>query len=115
MTISIRLCFFKLYSTFHVFCETSRKMTIVCPFRIETIDGTAEANSDYVPMKDTLIFEPEETQKFIEIEIIDDNEWEPDEVFFVKLSLDSSDPSYNTSLMGRKAIMEVTIINDDGE
>lgn len=48
--------------------------------RIETIDGTAEANSDYLPMKDTLSFSPGETEKLIDIGIIDDDQWEPDEV-----------------------------------
>ena len=53
--------------------------------------------------------------KFVDIEIIDDNEWEPDEVFFVKIALDPKDPSYNTSIIGKKSIHEVTIVNDDGE
>ncbi len=48
--------------------------------RIETIDGTAEAEKDYIPVKTTMVFEKEETQKYLDIEIIDDNEWEPDEV-----------------------------------
>jgi solute carrier family 8 (sodium/calcium exchanger) len=47
---------------------------------METIDGTAEANSDYLPMKDTLSFSPGETEKLIDIGIVDDDQWEPDEV-----------------------------------
>lgn len=82
-------------------------------FRIETIDGTAEADSDYIPIKQTLIFERGETQKVVDITIIDDNEWEPDEVFFVKLSLDHDDPSYHHAVLGPKSIQEVTIVNDD--
>lgn len=77
--------------------------------KYETVDGTAEANSDYIPAKGTLIFEAGETSKFIEIEIIDDYEWEPDETFFVKLSLDTKE----NTIIGRKTICEVTIINDD--
>ena len=84
-------------------------------FRIETIDGTAEANSDYIPVKQTMVFEPDETVKHIDIEIIDDNEWEPDEVFFVKLALDPAHPSFKSTSLGKKAIQEVTIINDDGK
>ena len=62
-----------------------------------------------------MVFEKDEKVKHIDIEIIDDNEWEPDEVFFVKLSLDTSDPSYKNASLGRKSIQEVTIINDDGK
>jgi len=82
-------------------------------FRIETIDGTAEADSDYIPIKQTLVFEREEIQKIVDVTIIDDNEWEPDEVFFVKLSLDPEDPSYHQAVLGPKSIQEVTIVNDD--
>lgn len=79
--------------------------------RYETVDGTAEANSDYVPAKGTLVFEAGETSKYIDIEIIDDYEWEPDETFFVKLTLDTKE----NTIIGRKTICEVTIINDDGK
>ena len=61
-----------------------------------------------------MVFEKDEDHKHVDIEIIDDNEWEPDEVFFVKLSLDPNDPNSSNSLIGKKAIQEVTIINDDG-
>ncbi|XP_071815402.1 sodium/calcium exchanger 2-like isoform X3 [Apostichopus japonicus] len=77
--------------------------------KYETVDGTAEANSDYVPAKGTLVFEAGETSKYIDIEIIDDYEWEPDETFFVKLTLDTKE----NTMIGRKTICEVTIINDD--
>lgn len=61
------------------------------------------------------MFEKDETCKYIEIQIIDDNKWEPDEVFFVKIALDPSDPSYKLALIGKKSIHEVTIVNDDGK
>ncbi|XP_071953755.1 sodium/calcium exchanger 3-like [Antedon mediterranea] len=79
-------------------------------FKYETLDGTAEAKSDYVPMKGIMVFEPEETEKFLEIEIIDDNEWEPDETFFVKLTLEEKADGV---VLGKHPITEVTIINDD--
>ncbi|XP_033127546.1 sodium/calcium exchanger 3-like [Anneissia japonica] len=79
-------------------------------FKYETLDGTAESESDYVPQKGTLVFEPEETEKFIEIEIIDDNEWEPDETFFVKMTLEEKPSGI---VLGKHPITEVTIINDD--
>eukprot|EP00918_Siedleckia_nematoides_P097649 GHVU01213916.1.p1 GENE.GHVU01213916.1~~GHVU01213916.1.p1 ORF type:complete len:844 (+),score=116.55 GHVU01213916.1:178-2709(+) len=82
-------------------------------FKVETIDGTAEANTDYVPVKKTMVFEKGETEQKLDIAIIDDNEWEPDEVFFVKINVDSDDPGSQNAIIGQKAIMEVTIVNDD--
>ncbi|XP_041363701.1 sodium/calcium exchanger 2-like [Gigantopelta aegis] len=77
--------------------------------RVETINGTAEAGSDYKPIKDTLVFEPNQSLKSIEVEIIDDNEWELDEVFFVKLSVTPDQPAK----VGKREICQVTILNDD--
>ncbi|XP_072167708.1 sodium/calcium exchanger Calx-like [Diadema setosum] len=77
--------------------------------KFETFDGTAEAGQDYIAKKGQLIFEPGETTKNIEIEIIDDYEWEPDETFFVKLQVDTK----GNAIIGKKSIIEVTIINDD--
>jgi len=77
----------------------------------ETIDGTAEAGSDYIAKKDTLTFGPNETHQYIEITIIDDYEWEPDETFFVKLHIPEG---FNDKVeIGHHSIAEVTIINDD--
>ncbi|ESO09920.1 hypothetical protein HELRODRAFT_72786 [Helobdella robusta] len=83
--------------------------TVRC--RLETIDGTAEAVKDYIPIKQEMVFEPNETEKSIDIIIIDDDEWEPDEVFFVKLSLDPN--IIQDAMLGSKAIEEITILNDD--
>ncbi|XP_033630178.1 sodium/calcium exchanger 3-like [Asterias rubens] len=77
--------------------------------RYETVNGTAEAGSDYIAQRSTLIFEPGETEKVIEIEIIDDNEWEPDETFFVKLAMDAN----NEASLGHRSVMQVIIMNDD--
>ena len=75
------------------------------------MNGTAEAGSDYIAQRSTLIFEPGETEKVIEIEIIDDNEWEPDETFFVKLAMDAN----NEASLGHRSVMQVIIMNDDGK
>ncbi|XP_078488536.1 sodium/calcium exchanger 2 isoform X2 [Ciona intestinalis] len=82
----------------------------------ETFDGTANAGDDYVSVSGTLTFGPKETRKEIEIEIIDDNVWEPDETFFVKLSIPERDLKENGRdyvKLGRKVINQITIINDD--
>ena len=54
-----------------------------------------------------------EQEKKVVITIIDDNQWEPDETFFVKLSLPEGEET-NTKL-GSKTVALVTIINDDGK
>lgn len=82
-------------------------------FSYETIDGTATSGSDYVEKKDVLVFKPGETLKHIDITIVDDNEWEENEVFFVKLS--RFDPKDSSVEIGKLSVTEVTIINDDGK
>ena len=44
---------------------------------------------------------------------MDDNQWEPDEEFFLKLTLIPGRDSEEVRL-GRTSIMEITILNDDG-
>lgn len=51
-----------------------------------TEDGTAEAGLDYEASSGTLVFNPGETEKTIKVEIIDDEEFEEDETFIVRLS-----------------------------
>lgn len=79
-------------------------------FRIETIDGTAEATSDYKPLKKTMVFEPKETLLSFDIEIIDDNTWEPDEVFFIRMTIEPE----QQAVLGKHPVTQVTILNDDG-
>lgn len=80
--------------------------------RVETIDGSAKEQEDYEPLNEVLTFEPEEREKEIGVKIVDDNQWEPDEEFFVKLTLIPGKESEDVRL-GRTSIMEITILNDD--
>ncbi len=49
------------------------------------------------------------------MEIIDDNQYEPDEQFYIKLSLTGTKAIKQKDVMlGRISIMEVTVLNDDG-
>lgn len=101
--------------------------TRICPRRIlsqyvvflfssyETFNGTAMAGSDYEAKKDVLVFKPGETLKHIDITIVDDNEWEENEVFFLKLSrFDCKDYTVEIGEQN-ESITEITIINDDGK
>ncbi|CAF1245693.1 unnamed protein product [Didymodactylos carnosus] len=84
----------------------------VSRFRLDTIDGTAVENEDYIKLSDEFEMKEGEYEKKIRVVIIDDNEWEPDETFFVKLSLPKSEENRPTKL-GSKTAALVTIINDD--
>lgn len=89
----------------------SGNIEIAAKVNFETIDGTATKGEDYKENSGVLLFGSRETQKSISVEIIDDDQWEPDETFFVKLLLgNASDPRFK---LGSRSINQVTIINDD--
>jgi len=71
-----------------------------------TADGTATVVEDYKETTGTLVFNPGEEIKFIEVPIVDDDQYEPDENFFIKLT----NPSAGSIVMDTT---EVTIIDDD--
>ncbi|GMR58184.1 hypothetical protein PMAYCL1PPCAC_28379, partial [Pristionchus mayeri] len=58
-------------------------LTIMVDYYTE--DGTAESGSDYVPVKGTLTFYPEDKHQKISIEIVDDDVFEEDEHFYLHL------------------------------
>nr|CAD2163668.1 unnamed protein product [Meloidogyne enterolobii] len=51
-----------------------------------TIADTAAEYEDFIPTQGVLTFGPSESEKFIEIGIVDNDEYEDDEQFFVKLT-----------------------------
>ncbi|KAJ8874355.1 hypothetical protein PR048_025203 [Dryococelus australis] len=51
-----------------------------------TEDGSANAGSDYVGARGTLVFQPGETCKTFRLQVIDDDVFEEDEHFYVRLS-----------------------------
>lgn len=76
---------------------------------VRTIDDTANAGEDYKAVDEILSFKSGEKSKTIEIEIVDDNEWEPDEDFLIELY----DPDTGKRLPGGDTETRVTIIDDD--
>ncbi|XP_054286263.1 sodium/calcium exchanger 2-like isoform X1 [Macrosteles quadrilineatus] len=79
--------------------------------RVKTIDGTARKGEDYVPINEIITFEPHQREKQVIVEIVNDNKWEPNEEFFLRLSLVYGD-NRNVAL-GHLSIMEITILDDD--
>ncbi|KAK8389142.1 hypothetical protein O3P69_020845 [Scylla paramamosain] len=56
---------------------------VVVPYKTE--DGTAKAGKDYDEAEGELIFENNETEKFIEIKIIEEDSYEKDVLFYVDI------------------------------
>jgi len=53
--------------------------------RVQTIDAEARAGEDYEEVNEVLTFKKGDMQKHVSIKINDDDNWEPDEDFFVQL------------------------------
>ncbi|XP_015790898.1 sodium/calcium exchanger 3 [Tetranychus urticae] len=82
---------------------------------VETLDRTAKAGRDYKAFKEIVTLEPYEKEKTINIEIIDDDNWNPDNIFLVKLTLIDNDNNNESAAVakGRICMMTVTIVDDD--
>lgn len=74
----------------------------------ETEDGSAEAGSDYIGKKGTLTFPPGVDEQNFRLEVIDDDVFEQDEHFYVRLS----NVSENATLSTPK-VATVMILDDD--
>ncbi|XP_030627638.1 sodium/calcium exchanger 3 isoform X1 [Chanos chanos] len=90
----------------------------------KTEDGSANAGADYEFTEGTVVFKPGEVVKEIAIGIIDDDIFEEDEHFFVRLSnvrvLETEDEvlspnslPYPKAMLGFPAVATVTILDDD--
>jgi len=84
--------------------DLSFKVTV----EFETEDGSAEAGSDYVGKNGTLVFPPGVDEQHFKIEVIDDDVFEQDEYFYVRLS-NPSEPA----IIGTPKVATVMILDDD--
>lgn len=73
-----------------------------------TEDGSAEAGADYVAKRGTITFTPGIDERFIDIEIIDDDVFEQDEQFYVRLSHPT-----NGAILGMPDMATIMILDDD--
>merc|ERR1712110_304860 len=107
--------------TFKVLISRHGNLQDTVQVKVETIDGSANEGEDYVAINETLTFEPYQKEKEVSVTIVDDNQWEPDEEFFIKLALVKKDPTMHAQdcdhggavKLGRTSIMEIKILNDD--
>lgn len=78
-----------------------------------TRDGTAKENEDYLPLLGTLTFNPGETEKTLEISIVDDAAYEDDEMFYVDLfNPQCSDKGFKAEV-GAISYCQIAIFDDD--
>ncbi|XP_067847382.1 sodium/calcium exchanger 3 isoform X1 [Heptranchias perlo] len=95
--------------------------TVVVDYKTE--DGSANAGADYEFSEGTLVFKSGETQKEITVGIIDDDIFEEDEHFFVRLNnirvieledpLEPNNVPYPKALIVSPLVATVTILDDD--
>ncbi|XP_051632731.1 sodium/calcium exchanger 2-like isoform X1 [Manacus candei] len=109
--------------TLAVACEqgVGANQTFYVDFRTE--DGSAKAGSDYEYSEGTLIFKPGETRKELAIGIIDDDIFEEDEHFFVRLlnlrvgdaegMFEADNEEHPKGKLVAPLVATVTILDDD--
>lgn len=74
-----------------------------------TVEGDAKKDKDYVPVNEIIRFEKGQYEAKITIKIIDDDQWNPDREFFVKLY----DVNSDELITGKDRETRITIIDDD--
>merc|ERR1712176_795010 len=72
----------------------------------KTEDGTASHEGDYIEAIGTLTFGPGETQKMVTLEVLDDDVFEEDEHFYIRIS--------NLRRKDGRAFKEINVTADDG-
>ena len=97
---------------FNVVVRRFGKCSDEAKIKIDTIEGSADEGKDFIGIHDIFTFTPNQREMEFEIELIDDDDWEPDEEFFLKISLPPDVDNKDVKL-GRKNIMTVIILNDD--
>jgi solute carrier family 8 (sodium/calcium exchanger) len=76
--------------------------------RTVEFEGTAQVNDDYTPIDEVKEFNGEASLK-AKVEIVDDENWEPDEDFYIELY----DRETGKRLVGDDTRCRVTILDDD--
>ncbi|KAF2361476.1 Sodium/calcium exchanger membrane region [Trinorchestia longiramus] len=98
---------------FKVEINRSGRTDNVARVRVESIEGTATEGQDYIEVNEIITFDRGEVSKTVEVEIINDNQWEPDEEFYLRLSMLHEKEEREGVQLGRINIMEIVILNDD--
>jgi len=71
--------------TLHIKVVASQITGRLVELTYATVEGTAKAGERFEHVEGTLIFGPNQTEKFLRVNIIDNDRWDPDEEFYVEL------------------------------
>ena len=77
--------------------------------RIRSDDKGAKAGRDYGLIDEMITFKRKDFDKYITVQILNDDKWEPDSSFFLQLH----DPLTGVKLEGEDTKTKITIIDDD--
>lgn len=80
-----------------------------CSVAVRTVDGDAKANEDFEPIDEVVNFKSGQKEAEVKVGIRDDDDWEPDEDFYVELY----DEQTKQRLFGDDTRTRVTILDDD--
>ena len=95
-------------TTVPVTVTLSESSAITTSVTLQTTDGSASAGSDYTAVNTVVEFAPGETEKVVNVSILDDNSDETDETFDIALS------SPSDAILGSPTTLTMTIIDNDG-
>jgi len=98
----------------HVIREGNLESEVVVGYATE--DGSALSGEDYVHTNGTLAFAPNVVDMTIDVPLIDDNDYEPDEFFFIHLrepKTGNKGVSTEAVKLGSRNVTQCTILNDD--
>lgn len=93
----------------HVTITIEKKYKGEFSFWLRTIDGTAKAPDDYIEKNELLTMHEDQTEREIQIEIVNDPDWEPDEEFYVEIL----DEEKQTRMVGDDTRTTVVILDED--
>jgi len=91
-----------------VLCRNTKKRELV-KVAYKTRGGTARSQQDYKQAAGTLHFAPEDDAKTLEIQVREDQKWEPAEDFYVELKVMSG-----PAILGKVRTAKVVILDSDG-
>lgn len=91
-----------------VLCRNTNSNELV-KVAYKTRDGTAQSQQDYKQAAGTLHFAPEDNAKTLEIQVYEDQKWEPAEEFYVELKVMSG-----PAILGKVRTATVVILDSDG-
>merc|ERR1719410_1330135 len=91
-----------------VLCRNTKQRELI-RVAYKTRDGTAQSQQDYKQAAGTLYFAPEDNAKTLEIQVYEDQKWEPTEEFYVELKVMSG-----PAILGKVRTATVVILDSDG-